>query len=218
MSMFDKLDSVVKRFETLTERLADPSLYDRASEMREINTERSNIEPIVHKYKEYKKVVADIEGNKDIIHNEKDEEIREMAKEELAELESKLPGIEHELKLLLLPKDPNDEKNVLLEIRPGPVEMRLQFLLEMFGECIETISTPVDGNQMWFLFQKVIGELKKLLSAFLEIKFIQDLNMNQEFTGFREFLIQRHKGEFIPLQSLWPLCQRQMKLEMLNLI
>jgi peptide chain release factor 1 len=119
MSMFDKLDSVVKRFETLTERLADPSLYDRASEMREINTERSNIEPIVHKYKEYKKVVADIEGNKDIIHNEKDEEMREMAKEELAELESKLPGIEHELKLLLLPKDPNDEKNVLLEIRAG---------------------------------------------------------------------------------------------------
>lgn len=119
MSMFDKLDSVVKRFETLTERLADPTLYDRAQELRETNTERSNIEPIVNKYKEYKKVVADIEGNKDIIHNEKDEEMREMAKEELAELEVKLPGIEHELKLLLLPKDPNDEKNVMLEIRAG---------------------------------------------------------------------------------------------------
>jgi peptide chain release factor 1 len=117
--MFDKLEAVVKRFEVLTERLADPSLYDRASEMKEINTERSNIEPIVIKFKEYKKVVADIEGNKDIIHNEKDEEMREMAKEELAELEAKLPGIEHELKLLLLPKDPNDEKNVILEVRAG---------------------------------------------------------------------------------------------------
>jgi peptide chain release factor 1 len=117
--MFDKLEAVVKRFETLTERLADPSLYDRASEMREINTERSNIEPIVIKFKEYKKVVADIEGNKDIIHNEKDEEMREMAKEELADLESRLPGIEHELKLLLLPKDPNDERNVILEVRAG---------------------------------------------------------------------------------------------------
>jgi peptide chain release factor 1 len=119
MSMFDKLDAVVKRFETLTERLADPSLYDRAQEMREINTERSNIEPIVNKYKEYKKTVSDIEGNKDIIYNEKDEEMREMAKEELAELEGKLPTIEHELKLLLLPKDPNDDRNVLLEIRAG---------------------------------------------------------------------------------------------------
>lgn len=117
--MFDKLDAVVKRFETLTERLADPSLYDRAQEMREINTERANIEPIVIKYKEYKKTVSDIEGNKDIIHNEKDEEMREMAKEELAELEGKLPSIEHELKLLLLPKDPNDDRNVLLEIRAG---------------------------------------------------------------------------------------------------
>lgn len=78
--MFDKLEAVVRRYETLTERLADPSLYDRASEMREINTERSNIEPIVQKFREYKKLVTDIEGNKDIIHNEKDEEMREMAR------------------------------------------------------------------------------------------------------------------------------------------
>ncbi|MFL5784014.1 MAG: peptide chain release factor 1 [Bacteriovoracaceae bacterium] len=117
--MFHKLDAVVRRFETLTERLADPTLYDRPAELRETNAERSNIEPIVIKYKEYNKLKADIEGNKDIIHNEKDEEMREMAKEELGELESKLPVIEHELKLLLLPKDPNDDRNVILEIRAG---------------------------------------------------------------------------------------------------
>ena len=117
--MFDKLDAVVRRFEVLTERLADPSLYDRAQELRETNAERANLEPIVIKYKEYKKVVADIAGNKDIIHNEKDEEMREMAKEELSELEASLPGIEQELKLLLLPKDPNDDRNVILEIRAG---------------------------------------------------------------------------------------------------
>ncbi len=117
--MFDKLDAVVRRFEVLTERLGDPSLYDRAQELRETNTERSNIEPIVIKYREYKKLKADIEGNKDIIHNEKDEEMREMAKEELSELEAKLPAIEQELKLLLLPKDPNDDRNVILEIRAG---------------------------------------------------------------------------------------------------
>ncbi len=117
--MFDKLDAVVRRYETLTERLGDPTLYDRASELREINTERSNIEPIVLKYKEYKKLKTDIEGNKDIIHNEKDEEMREMAKEELSELEVQLPVLEQELKLLLIPKDPNDERNVILEIRAG---------------------------------------------------------------------------------------------------
>jgi len=117
--VFDKLDAVVRRFEILTERLADPSLYDRAKELRETNAERSHLEPIVLKYKEYKKLISDIEGNKDIIHNEKDEEIREMAKEELSELEERRPSIEHELKLLLLPKDPNDDRNVILEIRAG---------------------------------------------------------------------------------------------------
>jgi peptide chain release factor 1 len=117
--VFHKLDAVVRRFEILTERLADPSLYDRAQELRETNEERSNLEPIVLKYKEFKKLVADIEGNKDIIHNEKDEEMREMAKEELADLEKALPTVEHDLKLLLLPKDPNDERNVILEIRAG---------------------------------------------------------------------------------------------------
>ena len=108
--MFDKLEAVVRRFEILTERLADPTLYDRAQELRETNAERSNLEPIVIKFKEYKKLLIDIEGNKDIIHNEKDEDMREMAKEELSELEVKLPVIEQELKLLLLPKDPNDER------------------------------------------------------------------------------------------------------------
>ncbi len=117
--MFDKLEAVIRRFEILTERLGDPSLYDRAQELRETNTERSNIEPIVIKYREYKKLKADIENNKDLIHNEKDEEMREMAKEELSELEARLPGIEQELKLLLLPKDPNDDRNVILEIRAG---------------------------------------------------------------------------------------------------
>lgn len=117
--MFHKLDAVVRRFDTLTERLGDPSLYDRAGELREINSERAHLEPIVNKYKEYKKTVADIEGNKDIIHNEKDEDMRELAKEELSELEAALPIIEHDLKLLLLPRDPNDDKNVIIEIRAG---------------------------------------------------------------------------------------------------
>ncbi len=117
--MFDKLESVVRRFDILTERLGDPALYDRPAELRELNTERSNLEPIVIKFKELKKVQQDIIDNKDLIHNEKDEEMREMAKMELAELEGNLPAIEHDLKLLLIPKDPNDDRNIMLEIRSG---------------------------------------------------------------------------------------------------
>ncbi len=117
--MFDKIEAVVRRFETLTERLADPSLYDRAAEMRQINQERASIEPLVIKFREYKKLVADIEGNKELLQTEKDEDMRAMAKEELSELEKLLPAVEHELKILLLPKDPADDKNVMLEIRAG---------------------------------------------------------------------------------------------------
>lgn len=117
--MFHKLDAVISRFETLTERLGDPTLYDRPKELRETNTERSNLEPIVNAYKLYKKLKDDIEGSKEILKNESDEEMRSMAKEELAENEQRLITLEAEIKILLLPKDPIDEKNVMIEIRAG---------------------------------------------------------------------------------------------------
>jgi peptide chain release factor 1 len=117
--MFDKLDAVVKRFEVLTDRLGDPSLYDRPKDLQELNKERSHLEPIVNAFKIYKKLKDDIEGSKEILKNESDPDMREMAKEELAENERKIPDLEQEIKLLLLPKDPLDDKNVMIEIRAG---------------------------------------------------------------------------------------------------
>ncbi|MGZ3808061.1 MAG: PCRF domain-containing protein, partial [Bacteriovorax sp.] len=89
--MFDKLEAVVARYEQLTEKLADPSIYDRQKEFKEISSERSNIEEVVKAYQEYKKLKEDLEGSKEILRNEKDEDMREMAKMELAELEAKIP-------------------------------------------------------------------------------------------------------------------------------
>lgn len=117
--MFDKLEKVVDRFDELTEKMADPTLYDRQDEFKKISEERSNLEDIVKCFKKYRQVKDDIEGSKDILKNEKDEEMREMAKEELSELEAQIPELEQELKILLLPKDPLDSKNVMLEIRAG---------------------------------------------------------------------------------------------------
>ena len=117
--MFDKLEKVVDRFNELTEKMADPTLYDRQAEFKKISEERSNLEDIVKCYKKYRQIKDDIEGSKDILKNEKDEELREMAKEELSELEGEVPSLEQELKILLLPKDPLDGKNVMLEIRAG---------------------------------------------------------------------------------------------------
>ncbi|MDC0255936.1 peptide chain release factor 1 [Bacteriovoracales bacterium] len=117
--MFDKLEGVVKRYQELTEKLADPSLYDRQAEFKKISSERANLEEIVDVYGQYKKIRQEIEDAKDILRNEKDDEIREMAKEELSELEKGFPGLKEELSLLLIPKDPLDDKNVMIEIRAG---------------------------------------------------------------------------------------------------
>jgi peptide chain release factor 1 len=117
--MFAKLDSVVKRFEELTEKMADPTLYDRQAEFKATSEERANIEDLVTCYKEYKKIKGDLEGAKEILETESDEDMREMAKEEISEYESQIPEYEERLKVLLLPKDPLDNKNCMVEIRAG---------------------------------------------------------------------------------------------------
>lgn len=119
MSMFDKLEAVIGRYEMLTEKLADPSIYDRQKEFKQISSERSSIEDVVITYREYKKLQENLEGSKEILKNEKDEDMREMAKMELTEIEAALPEIEEKLKLLLLPKDPLDDRNVIMELRAG---------------------------------------------------------------------------------------------------
>ena len=117
--MFNKLDAVVQRFEQLTEKLADPSIYDRQEELKKVSEERANIEPIVEAYKHYKKVKQELEESKDLIKSEKDGEMIELLKEEIAEKNKAIPNLESELKVLLLPKDPDDDKNVMVEIRAG---------------------------------------------------------------------------------------------------
>ena len=117
--MFDKLDKVIQKFDSLTERLGDPTLYDRPAELREVNTERSHLGPIVESYQKYKKIKEDLAGAKELLQSESDEELREMAKLELTEKENMLALLEQEIKILLLPKDPLDNKNVMVEIRAG---------------------------------------------------------------------------------------------------
>tara|TARA_R110000868_G_scaffold16687_10_gene74211 strand:+ start:4437 stop:5510 length:1074 start_codon:yes stop_codon:yes gene_type:complete len=119
MSIYDKLEGAVRRFEQLTEKMGDPSLYDRQDEFKKLSTERSHLEEIVKAYREFKQIRADIDEAKKILREEKDEDMREMAKEELSEKEQQIPILEQELQLLMLPKDPMDDKNVMVEIRAG---------------------------------------------------------------------------------------------------
>ena len=117
--MFEKLDSVVDKYEELTKVVADPEVIANQSAWQKHMKELGEMEPIVHKYQEYKAAKEELDFAKDILENESDEEMRDMAKAEIAEQEEHLEKAASELKVLLIPKDPNDERNVILEIRAG---------------------------------------------------------------------------------------------------
>ena len=115
--MFDKLEDIVIRYEELLNELAEP-ISDQ-NRYRKLMKEQSDLTPIVEKYKEYKEAKEGIEESLAILEEESDEEMRELAKEELSDCKAKLAETEEALKILLLPKDPNDDKNVIVEIRAG---------------------------------------------------------------------------------------------------
>ena len=118
-TMFDKLDSVMLRFEDIQKELASPDIASNQSRFRKLMKEQSDLTPIVNAYKEYKKCKQDIEDSLMMLDEESDEEMREMIKETLSESKKRVEELEKEMKILLLPKDPNDEKNVIVEIRAG---------------------------------------------------------------------------------------------------
>ncbi|MGF6376734.1 peptide chain release factor 1 [Clostridiales Family XIII bacterium PM5-7] len=117
--MFDKLDFIVEKYNELSAKVSDPDVINNQSQWQKYMKEMSNMEPIVKKYEEYKKAKQELSDAKEIVDLESDEELRDMAKLEVNELDEKIEQYEGELKILLLPKDPNDEKNVILEVRAG---------------------------------------------------------------------------------------------------
>lgn len=117
--MFEKIEIFSKRYDELNNRLYDPTVASDATKFNEIMKEVKSIEPIVLKYREYKKAQQAIKDSLEILETEKDKEIRELAQMEMDEAKDSLESIEEGLKILLLPKDPNDERNVIMEIRGG---------------------------------------------------------------------------------------------------
>jgi peptide chain release factor 1 len=117
--MFERLDQIEARYEELTHALASPEIISDSSKYQKTAKAHSEIAPVVEKYREYKDLKKGIAESKAVLADEKDSEMRAYAQEELEKLEARVAAVEEELKLLLLPKDPNDEKNVILEIRAG---------------------------------------------------------------------------------------------------
>lgn len=117
--MFDRLEDLVRRLEEINLELTEPDTINDQEKYRALMKEQNELTPIVEKYLEYKKAKEGIEESLALLEEESDEEMRELAKEELNECKQTVENCEQELKLLMLPKDPNDEKNVIVEIRAG---------------------------------------------------------------------------------------------------
>ena len=114
--MFEKLEDVEKRFEEVSKKISDPEVIARQSEWQKLMKEHAAMVDVVEKYREYKKANKDLEQAKEMLN---DKELKELAEMEIEEIKEKLPKIEEELKILLIPKDPDDDKNIICEIRAG---------------------------------------------------------------------------------------------------
>ena len=117
--MFDRLEDILIHYEELMQELASPGVTDDQKRFQRLMKEQADLAPIVEAYKAYKQAKQDMEDSLSLLEEEHDEEMRELAKEELSAARKKIEELEYQLKILLLPKDPNDEKNIILEIRAG---------------------------------------------------------------------------------------------------
>ncbi len=140
--MFDKLEDLLRRFEEILNELSEPDVANDQKRFRDLMKEQSNLTPIVEAYKEYKKSTQDAEDALLMLSEEKDPDMREMLKEELNDSKKRTEELEHRLKILLLPKDPNDDKNVVVEIRAGAggdeAALFAAELYRMYAHYIET--------------------------------------------------------------------------------
>ncbi len=117
--MFEKIGDLARHYEELEQEMSDPAILSDQDRYKKVMKARSDLEPLVETYRRYLKVRKDLEDSRQLLAEEEDPEMKTLLKDEIAVSEIRLPELEKELKLLLLPKDPNDERNVILEIRAG---------------------------------------------------------------------------------------------------
>ena len=174
--MFDKLDFILEKYEELSKKVSDPDVIARQKEWQKLMKEMSDLEPIVKEYTAYKKAKEELEEAKEILDMEDDEELREMAREELKANEAAIEEYTENLKILLLPKDPNDDKNVILEIRAGTggdeaalfgsdlLRMYLRYAERMRWktELIESNETEIGGVKEVVMLVKGKGAYSRL--------------------------------------------------------
>src|SRR6266700_6546541 len=163
--MFDRLDQIEARYEELNQALASPEVIGDSSKYQKTAKAHSEISAIVEKYREYKDLTKGIAESKAMLADEKDLEMRAYAQEELDKLEARVGAVEEELKFLLLPKDPNDEKDVILEIRAGTGgDEATLFAAEMFRMYTRHAETQGWKVEVLSTSESSVGGLKEVIA------------------------------------------------------
>ena len=161
--MFDKLEDLLIRLEEILSELNEPGVANDPARFQKLMKEQSELQPIVDAYKEYKDCQQTVEESLSMLDEESDEEMREMLKEELAEAKKRIEELEHELKILLLPKDPNDSKNVIVEIRAGAGgDEAALFAAEIYRMYVKYAETQRWKTEMLSLNENGIGGFKEV--------------------------------------------------------
>ena len=161
--MFDKLDDLLIRFEEVLNELGEPGVTDNQERFQKLMKEQSDLQPIVDTYTEYKKNKETIQDSLSLLEEEKDEDMREMLKEELSDAKKRVEELEQELKILLLPKDPNDSKNVIVEIRAGAGgDEAALFAAEIYRMYVKYAESRRWKTEMMSLNENGIGGFKEV--------------------------------------------------------
>lgn len=161
--MFQKLEAVEKRYEELNTLISDPKMIAKQSEWQKLMKEHSDIQEVVEKYREYKKVAQALEEAKEMLS---DRDLKELAEIQMEEAKDKLPKIEEEIKMLLIPKDPNDDKNVICEIRGGAGGEEAA----LFAGVLFRMYSMYAERKHWKL--EVVNENETGLGGYKEISFM----------------------------------------------
>ena len=165
--MFQKLEAVEKRFEELTIKISDPDVIANQNEWREFMKEHAEIQPIVEKYREYKKIQKEYEDAKEILEDSSmDKELRDLAEVEMLEAKEKLPKIEEEIKILLIPKDKDDDKDIICEIRAGAGGEEAA----LFAGTLFRMYSMYAERKHWKL--EILNENETGLGGFKEVSFM----------------------------------------------
>lgn len=161
--MFDKLDDLLKRYEEMQLELADPMVTSDQNRFRKLMKEQSDMQPLVEAYTAYKKAKETIADSEDLLASESDEEMREMLKEELNGAKDDVARLEHEMKILLLPKDPMDDKDVVVEIRAGAGgDEAALFAAELYRMYIHYIESRHWKTELVNIDETGIGGMKEV--------------------------------------------------------